>query len=88
MLAVAVYNHYKRIKVEETAGLEGRRKKVEDENVEIAKQYKKLGVKLLTGFKTTSIKDNGDNVTVEVESKDGSKTDRPSRKEVLIGRVM
>ncbi|MCP9186080.1 FAD-dependent oxidoreductase, partial [Acinetobacter baumannii] len=49
----------------------------EDKDVskEIAKQYKKLGVKLLTGFKTTSIKDNGDNVTVEVESKDGSKTD-------------
>ncbi|MFW9179913.1 ATP-dependent Clp protease ATP-binding subunit ClpX [Corynebacterium striatum] len=37
VLAVAVYNHYKRIKVEETAGLEGRRKKVEDEDVEIAK---------------------------------------------------
>ncbi|MGX1739428.1 dihydrolipoyl dehydrogenase [Corynebacterium flavescens] len=49
----------------------------EDKDVskEIAKQYKKLGVKLLTGYKTTAIKDNGDNVTVEVESKDGSKSD-------------
>src|SRR5699024_7513590 len=42
---------------------------------EIAKQYKKLGVKILTGYKTTSIKDNGDDVTVDIESKDGSKTD-------------
>ena len=49
----------------------------EDKDVskEIAKQYKKLGVKLLTGYKTTSITDNGSDVTVEVESKDGSKTD-------------
>ena len=39
----------------------------------IAKEYKKLGVKLMTGYKTTSIKDNGDDVTVEVESKDGDK---------------
>lgn len=49
----------------------------EDKDVskEIAKQYKKLGVKLLTGYKTTSIKDNGSHVTVGVESKDGSKND-------------
>ncbi len=49
----------------------------EDKDVskEIAKQYKKLGVKIMTGYKTTSIKDNGNDVTVEVESKDGSKTD-------------
>ena len=49
----------------------------EDKDVSkaIAKEYKKLGVKLLTGYKTTSVKDNGDNVTVEVESKDGSKQD-------------
>lgn len=46
-----------------------------DVSKEIAKQYKKLGVKLLTGYKTTAITDNGDNVTVEVESKDGSKKD-------------
>ena len=49
----------------------------EDKDVskEIAKQYKKLGVKLLTGYKTTSITDNGSSVSVAVESKDGSKTD-------------
>ncbi|WP_187114737.1 dihydrolipoyl dehydrogenase [Corynebacterium propinquum] len=46
-----------------------------DVSKEIAKQYKKLGVKLLTSYKTTSVKDNGDNVTVEVESKDGKKRD-------------
>ena len=37
VLSVAVYNHYKRIKAEEAAGLEGRRKKAQDEEVEIAK---------------------------------------------------
>ncbi|MHA7726580.1 ATP-dependent Clp protease ATP-binding subunit ClpX [Corynebacterium hesseae] len=37
VLSVAVYNHYKRIKAEEAAGLEGRRKKTQDEEVEIAK---------------------------------------------------
>ncbi|MDV2433515.1 dihydrolipoyl dehydrogenase [Corynebacterium tuberculostearicum] len=49
----------------------------EDKDVSkaIAKEYKKLGVKLLTGYKTTSVKDNGGDVTVEVESKDGSKQD-------------
>ncbi|WP_448855828.1 dihydrolipoyl dehydrogenase [Corynebacterium camporealensis] len=49
----------------------------EDKDVSkaIAREYKKLGVKLLTGYKTTSIKDNGDDVTVEVESKDGKKND-------------
>lgn len=46
-----------------------------DVSKEIAKQYKKLGVKLLTSYKTTSVKDNGDNVTVEVESKDGKTQD-------------
>ena len=46
-----------------------------DVSKEIAKQYKKLGVKLLTSYKTTSVKDNGDNVTVEVESKDGKNQD-------------
>lgn len=46
-----------------------------DVSKEIAKQYKKLGVKLLTSYKTTSVKGNGDNVTVEVESKDGKKQD-------------
>ena len=37
VLSVAVYNHYKRIKAEEAAGLEGRRKKAQDEEVEISK---------------------------------------------------
>ncbi|OFK92419.1 ATP-dependent Clp protease ATP-binding subunit ClpX [Corynebacterium sp. HMSC068H04] len=37
VLSVAVYNHYKRIKAEEAAGLEGRRKKTQDAEVEIAK---------------------------------------------------
>ena len=37
VLSVAVYNHYKRIKAEEAAGLEGRRKKSQDEEVEISK---------------------------------------------------
>ncbi|MDK8545527.1 dihydrolipoyl dehydrogenase [Corynebacterium pseudodiphtheriticum] len=46
-----------------------------DVSKEIAKQYKKLGVKLLTSYKTTAVKDNGDNVTVDVESKDGKKQD-------------
>ena len=46
-----------------------------DASKEIAKQYKKLGVNLKTGYKTTSIKDNGDDVTVEIESKDGEKTE-------------
>ena len=45
----------------------------EDEDVSkvIAKEYKKLGVKLMTGHKTTSIVDNGDSVEVKVEAKDG-----------------
>ncbi|CAN5468592.1 dihydrolipoyl dehydrogenase [soil metagenome] len=37
---------------------------------EIEKQYKKLGVKILTGTKVESIKDDGSQVTVEI-SKDG-----------------
>ncbi|UVE96571.1 dihydrolipoyl dehydrogenase [Dietzia sp. B32] len=43
----------------------------EDEEVskEIAKHYKKLGVKVLTGHKTTKVTDNGDSVEVEVEKK-------------------
>src|SRR5690625_5651133 len=47
----------------------------EDKDVskEIAKQFRSLGVKLLTGYKTTSIKDNGDNIIVEIESNDGYK---------------
>ena len=45
----------------------------EDEEVskEITKQYKKLGVTLLTATKTTAVRDNGDSVEVDVEGKDG-----------------
>ncbi|MDO4909537.1 MAG: dihydrolipoyl dehydrogenase [Corynebacterium sp.] len=47
-----------------------------DVSKEIAKAYKKLGVKLLTGYKTTSITDLGGaaGAQVVVESKDGSDT--------------
>ena len=57
----------------------------EDEDVSkvIAKEYKKLGVKLLVGHKTTSIEDKGDSVEVKVESKDGKKTDT-----LTVDRVM
>ncbi len=41
---------------------------------EIEKQFKKLGVKILTGTKVESIKDDGDKVTVTV-SKDGKSED-------------
>lgn len=37
VLSVAVYNHYKRIKAEESAALDARRKKAEGEEVEISK---------------------------------------------------
>ncbi|MDU0479072.1 dihydrolipoyl dehydrogenase [Staphylococcus chromogenes] len=50
----------------------------------IAKEYKKLGVKLLTGYKTTAVRDNGSSVEVDVESKDGSKTDTLTVDRVMI----
>lgn len=58
-----------------------------DVSKEITKQYKKLGVKLLTGFKTTAIRDLGSGVEVDVESKDGSKSEtlRADRVMVSIG---
>ena len=57
----------------------------EDKDVskEIAKQYKKLGVKLLTGHKTTAIEDKGDSVEVTVESKDGKNSET-----LTVDRVM
>ncbi|AKK07749.1 dihydrolipoyl dehydrogenase [Corynebacterium testudinoris] len=55
-----------------------------DVSKEIAKQYKKLGVKLLTGYKTTAVRDNGDVVEVDVESKDGSKSDTLAVDRVLV----
>ncbi|MBV7294509.1 dihydrolipoyl dehydrogenase [Corynebacterium sp. TAE3-ERU12] len=45
----------------------------EDTSKAIAKEYKKLGVKLLTGHATTSVTDNGDSVEVTIEAKDGGK---------------
>ncbi|KUH64327.1 dihydrolipoyl dehydrogenase [Mycolicibacterium novocastrense] len=46
---------------------------------EIEKQFKKLGVKVLTGTKVESIKDSGDEVTVSV-SKDGKSEDIKAEK--------
>ncbi|MFC5938715.1 dihydrolipoyl dehydrogenase [Corynebacterium choanae] len=54
-----------------------------DVSKEIAKQYKKLGVKLLTGHKTTAVRDNGDSVEVDVESKDGK-----NKETITCDRVM
>ncbi|PFG27368.1 dihydrolipoyl dehydrogenase [Corynebacterium renale] len=51
---------------------------------EIAKAYKKLGVTLLTGTKTTAVRDNGSSVEVDVESKDGSKKDTLTVDRVMI----
>ena len=42
-----------------------------DVSKEIAKQYKKIGIPILTGTKVGSIKDNGSSVTVTYEDKDG-----------------
>lgn len=50
----------------------------------IAKEYKKLGVKLLTGYKTTAVRDKGDVVEVDVESKDGKKKDTLSVDRVMV----
>ncbi|ARU45419.1 dihydrolipoyl dehydrogenase [Corynebacterium silvaticum] len=55
-----------------------------DVSKEIAKQYKKLGVKLLTGHKTTAIRDNGNGVEVDVESKDGSKSETIKAERVMV----
>ncbi len=57
-----------------------------DVSKEIAKQYKKLGVKLLTSYKTTAIRDLGGStgVEVDVESKDGSKSDTIKADRVMV----
>ncbi|MCS4535610.1 dihydrolipoyl dehydrogenase [Corynebacterium sp. HS2168-gen11] len=57
-----------------------------DVSKEIAKQYKKLGVKLLTGHKTTAIRDLGGaaGVEVDVESKDGSKSETLKADRVMV----
>lgn len=49
----------------------------------ITREYKKLGVTLLTGYRTTAVRDNGDSVEVDVESKDGKKNDT-----LVVDRVM
>ena len=50
-----------------------------DVSKEIEKQFKKLGVKILTGTKVESIKDNGGDVTVTV-SKDGKSEELKTEK--------
>ncbi|WP_201775201.1 dihydrolipoyl dehydrogenase [Corynebacterium epidermidicanis] len=50
----------------------------------VAKEYKKLGVNLLTGYKTTAVRDNGSSVEVDVESKDGKKKDTLTVDRVMI----
>ncbi|OFT88782.1 dihydrolipoyl dehydrogenase [Corynebacterium sp. HMSC28B08] len=60
----------------------------EDKDVskEIAKQYKKLGVKLKTGHKTTAVRDLGEGkgVEVDIESADGSKTETLEADRVMV----
>lgn len=57
----------------------------EDKDVskEIAKRYKKLGVKLLTGHATTAVRDNGDSVEVDVK-----KNGTDSVETLTVDRVM
>ncbi len=60
----------------------------EDKDVskEIAKQYKKLGVKLKTGHKTTAVRDLGEGkgVEVDIESADGSKSETLKADRVMV----
>ncbi|MGX1767677.1 dihydrolipoyl dehydrogenase [Dietzia sp. NPDC055343] len=58
----------------------------EDEDVskEMVKHYKKLGVKLLTGHKTTKVTDNGDSVEVQIEKNDGGDTQTLTVDKVLM----
>ena len=49
----------------------------------IAKTYKKLGVKLLTGHATTAVRDNGDSVEVDYQKKGSDKTET-----ITVDRVM
>ena len=55
-----------------------------DVSKEMAKAYKKLGVKLLTSYATTAVRDQGDHVEVDVESKDGSKKETLNVERVLV----
>ncbi|WP_293790846.1 dihydrolipoyl dehydrogenase [uncultured Corynebacterium sp.] len=60
----------------------------EDKDVskEIAKQYKKLGVTLKTGHKTTAVRDLGEGkgVEVDIESADGSKSETLKADRVMV----
>lgn len=58
----------------------------EDEEVskEISRAYKKLGVDLRMGHKTTAVRDNGDSVEVDIESKDGKKSETVTVDRVLV----
>lgn len=58
----------------------------EDKDVskEIARAYKKLGVKLLTGHATTAVRDNGDSVEVDVQKNDSDKTETLTVDRVMI----
>ena len=60
----------------------------EDKDVskEIAKQYKKLGVNLKTGHKTTAVRDLGGDkgVEVDIESADGSKSETIKADRVMV----
>ena len=55
-----------------------------DVSKELAKQYKKLGVTLMTGTKTTAVRDNGDSVEVDVEPKDGGDSTTLTVDKVLV----
>lgn len=60
----------------------------EDKDVskEIAKQYKKLGVNMKTGHKTTAVRDLGEGkgVEVDIESADGSKSETLKADRVMV----
>lgn len=51
---------------------------------ELAKHYKKLGVKLLTSTKTTAVRDTGSGVEVDVEAVDGSSSSTLSVSKAMI----
>ena len=54
-----------------------------DVSREIAKAYKKLGVKLLAGHATTAVRDNGDSVEVDIQKKGSEETET-----LTVDRVM
>ncbi|CAM3077728.1 dihydrolipoyl dehydrogenase [Corynebacterium gottingense] len=58
----------------------------EDKDVskEIAKKYKKLGVKLLTGHATTAVRDNGSEVEVDIQKNGTDKTETLTVDRVMI----